>query len=91
MKKLKIGQIFNYDGLLWQIIRSKRDRCLECELFIYCVGGRIDSNYARLWKRVSNPCINFCNSPSPSIPSNGTIKLVSKNENARRKIREDAC
>ena len=52
MKVLKIGQIFNYDGLLWQIIRSKQDRCLECELFIYCAGGGIDSNGK--WKNSKN-------------------------------------
>ena len=84
MKILKIGQVFNYNGLLWQVVRSKIDGCFECELFEYCVkehsAGRGDCR-----------CCELCSQPTPRIPYSGTVKLISKNDEARRKIRENAC
>lgn len=84
MKKLKPGQIFNYNGLLWQAVKSGQvDGCLKCDLIEYYI------KECNISKR--NPCLELCSQSVPSIPFSCTIKLVSKNENARRKIREDAC
>lgn len=84
MKKLKTGQVFNYNGLLWQAVKSGQvDGCLKCDLFEYCIKEGITSKH--------NPCSELCLRSAPSIPFSCTIKLVSKNENARRKIREDTC
>lgn len=89
MKKLKPGQVFNYNGLLWQVVKTKRESCLDCELFTYYTGGCIDSECSKKWK--FSPCIDMCSKSPRRIPFGSTIKLVSKNENARRKIRENAC
>lgn len=84
MKKLKPGQVFNYNGLLWQAIKSGQiDGCLKCDLIEYYI------KESTISKR--NPCLELCSQSVPSIPFSCTIKLVSKNENARRKIREDTC
>lgn len=84
MKTLKKGQVFNYNGLLWQAVTSRQvDGCLECDLIEYCIKEDI------VFKR--DPCFELCSRPFPKIPFSCTIKLVSKNENARRKIREDTC
>ena len=83
MKKLKPGQVFNYNGLLWQIVVTTGTPCLECDLFKYCIKESV------FLKR--DPCYEICSGPIPIIPLSCTIKLVSKNENARRKIREDTC
>ena len=84
MKKLRPGQVFNYNGLLWQVVKSGQvNRCVKCELFEYCIEEGV------ILKR--DPCFELCSQDIPSVPSSCKIKLVSKNENARRKIREDAC
>lgn len=84
MKKLRPGQVFNYNGLLWQTVKSGQvDGCLRCDLIEYCIKEGV------VPKR--DPCFELCSRDIPSVPFSCTIKLVSKNENARRKIREDAC
>ena len=84
MKELKPGQVFNYNGLLWQAVKSGQvNGCLRCDLLEYCIKEGITSKH--------DPCSELCLWPIQVIPFSCTIKLVSKNENARRKIREDTC
>lgn len=71
MKALRVGQVFNYKGLLCQVIRSEIDACCECELCGFCAEKNILS-------RVGDPCHELCTYPSPKIPCSCTIKLVSK-------------
>lgn len=80
MKKLKNGQLFKLYGLTWQVRKQTMPSpCLVCELFSYWWGSNADP--------LKDPCRYMCGS-NPTIPPNCLALLVSKNENARRRISE---
>lgn len=81
MKKLKRGQIFNHRGLLWQVVAAPPGGCSQCDLAKYCIDQ--PSNNGMVYV-----CQKLCLQQPSFIPYDCTIRLVSKNENARRKIKE---